>query len=35
MNEGKFADYVSESGALEIFVFASTTAGNSNRIKKV
>jgi hypothetical protein len=39
---GKYASYVSESGGLELFMFASTTSGNSaldgrsfNRFKKV
>jgi len=35
MSKGKFANFLSESGALELFVFASSTAGKSNRIKKV
>ena len=41
-NDGKFASYVSESGGLELFMFASTTSGDSpyngsrfNRFKKV
>lgn len=28
-------NFVSESGALEFFVFASATSGSSNRVKKV
>ena len=35
MDGGKYVNFVSESGALELFAFSSTTAGNSNRIKKV
>jgi alpha-glucosidase (family GH31 glycosyl hydrolase) len=35
MDNGKYVNFVSESGAVELFVFSSTTAGNSNRIKKV
>jgi alpha-glucosidase (family GH31 glycosyl hydrolase) len=35
MDVGRYANFVSESGALELFVFASSTAGGSNRIKKV
>jgi alpha-glucosidase (family GH31 glycosyl hydrolase) len=42
-NQGKYASYVSESGGLELFMFASTTSGYSpyngqagfNRFKKV
>jgi hypothetical protein len=40
--DGKYASYVSESGGLELFMFASTTSGSSaldgrsfNRFKKV
>lgn len=35
MQDGKYANFVSESGAVEFFVFASSTAGASNRFKKV
>lgn len=35
MDVGRYANFVSESGALELFVFASSTFGDSNRIKKV
>jgi len=35
LDDGKYVNFVSESGALELFVFSSTTAGNSNRVKKV
>jgi len=37
MDEGKFVSFVSESGAMEIFAFASasTDSGLSNRVKKV
>ena len=35
MNSGKYVNFVSESGALELFVFSSSTVGNSNRVKKV
>jgi mannosyl-oligosaccharide alpha-1,3-glucosidase len=32
---GRYTSFVSESGAMEFFMFASKTAGNSNRVKKV
>jgi alpha-glucosidase (family GH31 glycosyl hydrolase) len=35
MDDGKYVNYVSESGAIEFFVFASANNGNSNRFKKV
>ena len=35
MNEGRYVNFVSESGALEVFVFCSAKAGNSNSVKKV
>ena len=35
MDEGKFVNFVSESGSLEIFAFASAHDGNTNRFKKV
>jgi len=35
MDEGKYVNFVSESGAIEIFAFASSKSGKSNRIKKV
>ena len=35
MNSGKYVNFVSESGALELFLFAASTSGNSNRVKKV
>jgi prophage antirepressor-like protein len=35
MLEGKNANFLSESGALELFIFSSTENGNSNRFKKV
>jgi alpha 1,3-glucosidase len=33
LNQGRYVNFVSESGALEVFVFCSSKAGNSNRIK--
>lgn len=33
--EGRFVNFVSESGALEVFVFASANDGMTNRAKKV
>lgn len=35
MDEGRYVDFVSESGALELFVFASSTNGSSSRVKKI
>jgi len=35
MDDGKYVNFVSESGSVELFLFASTTAGKSNRFKKV
>jgi len=35
MFDGKYINFVSEGGALELFVFSSSKAGNSNRVKKV
>ena len=35
MESGKYVNFVSESGSLELFLFASSTAGKSNRFKKV
>lgn len=35
MNDGKHVNFVSESGALEFFVFASAQNGDTNRVKKV
>jgi alpha-glucosidase (family GH31 glycosyl hydrolase) len=35
MDGGKHATYVSESGALEFFMFAAASNGATNRIKKV
>jgi hypothetical protein len=35
--DGKYVSYLSESGSLELFMFASTTSSNDgfNRFKKV
>jgi alpha-glucosidase (family GH31 glycosyl hydrolase) len=35
MREGKYVDFLSESGALELFVFASASTGSTNRFKRV
>lgn len=35
MDAGKYVNFVSESGSVELFFFASSSAGNSNRVKKV
>lgn len=35
MDEGKYVNFVSETGALELFVFAAAQHGSSNRVKKV
>lgn len=35
MDVGKYVNFVSESGALELFVFASTIDGDSNKVKRV
>jgi hypothetical protein len=35
MDAGKYVNFLSESGALELFVFASVENGSSNRVKKV
>jgi alpha-glucosidase (family GH31 glycosyl hydrolase) len=35
MDDGKYVNFVSESGALELFVFAAKNNGDINRVKKV
>ena len=35
MDQGKYVNFVSESGALELVVFAAASNGHTNRIKKV
>jgi hypothetical protein len=35
MDAGKYANFVSESGALEFFVFASAQDGSTNKAKRV
>lgn len=35
MDGGRYIDFVSESGALELFVFASASNGKTNRMKKI
>ena len=35
MDTGKYVNFLSESGALELFVFASVENGSTNRVKKV
>ena len=35
MQGGKYVDFVAESGALELVVFASASNGKSNRVKKI
>jgi len=35
MDTGKYVNFLSESGALELFVFASAENGSTNRVKKV
>jgi hypothetical protein len=35
MDGGKYVSFVSESGALELFAFASVKVGNANHVKKV
>ena len=35
MKGGRYVNFVAESGAIELFVFASASNGNSNRAKKI
>jgi hypothetical protein len=35
MQRGRYVDFVAESGALELVVFASASNGKSNRVKKI
>lgn len=35
MYKGKYVNFVSESGALELFVFSSAKTDNNNRVKNV